>query len=275
MTEKQDAVVIGGGLFGSIIAAALSTRLDRVMIIDDARPGRGSLPAACLMKPSWFSGLGQDIWVPALRLLEELYGVHNLEFSLAGFKSIVHWCDPAAVLTGGDRLLGTVTRLWDNPAHWSIGLQSGRVIEANRVVVATGHWAEELVPVDGGIKPLSGAAFLWPRQRIERPFIRPGWAPYKQIVAFNRGDGLWCGDGTAILKHNWTAEREGQSLRRCADAVGMSPSRATTLWGVRPYSKVKPCYLANPQDDLWVATGGAKNGTLAAGWAAHMIRESL
>ena len=23
------------------------------------------------------------------------------------------------------------------------------------------------------------------------------WAPYKQIVAFNRGDGLWAGDGTS------------------------------------------------------------------------------
>ena len=34
---------------------------------------------------------------------------------------------------------------------------------------------------------------------------------------------------------------------------------------------LKPCLLEEIRPGLWVASGGAKNGMLAAGWAAHEI----
>jgi hypothetical protein len=38
---------------------------------------------------------------------------------------------------------------------------------------------------------------------------------------------------------------------------------------------MKPCYLAEVRPQLWVATGGAKNGTLAAAWCAHELVQKL
>jgi glycine/D-amino acid oxidase-like deaminating enzyme len=48
------------------------------------------------------------------------------------------------------------------------------------------------------------------------------------------------------------------------------------LTGLRPYVPgAKPCVLAEPHPGLWVVTGGAKNGTAAAGWAARKLSEAL
>ena len=118
---------------------------------------------------------------------------------------------------------------------------------------------------------------MWYGEHVEHPFIRP-WAPYRQIVAFNRGDGLWVGDGTAVKPETFTAERLQKSMVRCAGAVGLpglEKNGPEIVIGHRPYvPKVKPCYL-KIQRGLIVATGGAKNGTLAAGWAAHKVGEAL
>jgi flavin-dependent dehydrogenase len=48
----RDVVIVGGGLFGSIAAAALRDAGMDVCLIDDGRPRSGSRAAGCLMKPS-------------------------------------------------------------------------------------------------------------------------------------------------------------------------------------------------------------------------------
>jgi glycine/D-amino acid oxidase-like deaminating enzyme len=277
-----DTVVIGAGLFGSIIAAKLRSQGREVLVVDDARPGAGSIPAACLMKPSWFSSLGKDVHEPALRCLDELYGVKDLTFKVGPVSTTVHWCDPRDILVGPDvkgRATGVATtaagglevkvRLLEQE-----GVTTFARIPASTVVVAAGIWTPELVPVEGGLAGQAGMAFLWPDERIEQPFISP-WAPYRQLVAFNRGDGLWVGDGTAIKAENWSSAREDASHHRCVTAIGsagLAPYQR--LYGIRPYSKEKPCYLREASPGLWVATGGAKNGTLAAGWAAQEIERA-
>lgn len=279
MKYDYDAIVIGAGLFGQIITKALHEQGREVLMLDNQLPGAGSKPAACLMKPSWFSSMGKDKYDPALKLLDELYGIVDLKFDLVPkitrgkpiASATVHWIPPSRILDHVSTY-DTVFSIRKNMVVCDIR----GVLSAPLIIVAAGIWTERLLPQ---YKQLGqkGAAFVWKGKYINNPFIRP-WAPYKQLVAFNRGDGVWVGDGTAIKQENWTSERTKQCLRRCEDAMEghilSTVEQPKPLLGVRPYFKNhKPCLLEEVEPGLWVASGGAKNGTVAAGYCAHIIRE--
>jgi len=266
---KHDAIIVGGGLFGQVIARALRAEGRDVAVYDDRRPEAGSKPAACLMKPSWFSGLGKDVYEPSLKLLDDLFSVKDIEFTLRPrvAKTTVHWCNPASIL-GGPVCPAKVIHV--EPGR--IRTEGNVIIEADLIVVSAGVWTEKLLPQYKQTAQ-KGVAFLWPEETIAEPFINV-WAPYRQLVGFNRGDGLWVGDGTAIKNENWTHERLAKSFKRCEDAMECSMGTPIVLPGLRPYAKGhKPCLLEEVRPGLWVASGGAKNGTVAAGYCAHVIRE--
>lgn len=267
-----DAIVVGAGLFGQVIAEALHTQGRDVVVIDANYKMAGSGPAACLMKPSWFSSLGRAIYEPSLRLLDELYNVRDLKFQTRPklVDVTVHWIRPAEIL-GAPVVCAEVGSIDEQRVLTTRG-----VFEARLIVVAAGIWTERLLPqyTQTGQQ---GVAFLWRDRDLAGPFIQP-WAPYRQMVGFDRGDGYWFSDGTAIKRENWTEERENRSWTRAAttlDCLGRADresGRARTLLGVRPYARGhKPCLLEEVRPGLWVASGGAKNGTMAAGWCAHVI----
>lgn len=269
---RWDVAVVGAGLFGSIIAAALRGQDRNVGIIDDAQPLAGSGPAACLMKPSWFSSMGKERFAPSLLLLDELYGVSDIRFKVSVGHATVHWCDPAKVLAGAD-ITARVSKIRSIADGFLLSTPN-HDIEAKQVVVAAGIWTPELVPVEGGFGGQAGMAFLWPEEATAAPYVDV-WAPYKQLVVFNRGDGLWAGDGTAIKSDNWTDARAEAVEARCVKAAGNPKSEMKRLFGIRPYTKTAPCYLKEAKPGLWVATGGAKNGTIAAGWCAYEISRRM
>lgn len=260
-----DIAIIGGGLFGSIIAKAFPDR--DVAVFDDAQPTAGSRPAACLLKPSWYSSLGKGVYQPALKLLDDFYGVSDIQFKTVVGKVTVHWCNPRVIL--------------QRPTHServsSIDKKGGKFIvhadkeyQAKNVIVAAGIWSVGLVPLAVKLFGQAGIAYLWPHEAVEQPFIKV-WAPYRQLVVFNRGDGVWAGDGTAIRAENWSDKHESACLSRCTKAFETTSPRSR-LFGVRPYVDAHPCYLKQHAPGLWVATGGAKNGTIAAAWCAHELR---
>jgi len=268
---KYDVAIVGGGLFGSIIARAARARGANVALIDKGEKNWGSGPAACLIKPSWVSGLGHQVVDPAMALLNRLYKVESIDFKVGPLMQKVWWVDPASILAE--------SRVYDDVINISRGQVLGLhdTYEADMIINAAGIWTDRLLPPGvpkSGVTSRAGVAFLFPEAKIEQPFISP-WAPYRQLVAFNRGDGLWVSDGTAIKPENLTDERIQESYVRCLKAVDRHVSiadRMTKLVGNRPYvSGAKPCYLRYHDDWLAVVTGGAKNGTLAAAWAASQI----
>lgn len=270
-----DVAIVGGGLFGSIIASALARKGRTVRIFDDTRSEAGSTPAACLMKPSWFMSLGKGVYEPALSQLSELYEVREITFRVGQIMSSqIMWIDPQTIL-GRKTTNATVKQIVSNGKGWKLSA-GNELIEARMVVVAAGIWTQLLVP-SVKQKPMAGMAFLWPKASIEVPFVKL-WAPFKQVVGFNRGDGLWVGDGSAILRQNWTDAHTERSLDRCTTELrrtSWKPAKPVQLFGIRPYHEAKPCFLKEVRPKFWVATGGAKNGTLAAGWCAHeIVRQS-
>lgn len=258
--------IVGGGLFGQIIGKHLQQLHYDVAIIDNKLEGRGSDPAACLMKPGWMTKVPR--LNECLELLDNLYGVQTLDFRVNNtLNQPVHWVPPNRILSG-KYFQADVQSVSEKSIE-----TSRETFTFDKVIVAAGVWTPKLCPWVN-VEPRWGAAFLWPKH-IEShvpPFISM-WAPYRQVVAFQRGDGLWAGDGSALK--NMNSEQILNMKRRCQDKLDIF-DEPKVLRGARPYTKSEgPCYLQMDPGKPWVATGGAKNGTIAAAWCALRIGEEL
>lgn len=259
--------IIGGGTFGCIVGRALKEEGCKVTIYDCNRALAASRASGFLMKPSWFDGLGSKITEPSLELLDKLYGLQKIKFKVGPIKTFAYRIDREQVLN--DTKLTFVNE--------RVTVDELKEKEYDLIIVAAGVWSGRLVNGIEGLEGKQGISFEWKGQ-IEKNKINP-WAPYKQIVVFNvpGSNKVWGGDGSAILSQNWSASREQECADRVAKVADMKASQATRFVGIRPYIKdVKPCLVEKRGKRLWVVTGGAKNGTIAAGWAAHkIIKEAL
>jgi hypothetical protein len=233
------------------------------------------------MRPSWFSSLGKDVYEPALKKLDELVGLSEIKFKIPAGHVTVHWCDPKKVLLSGEEVRAGGARVISRGSdRWEVEISCGssrpEFVFTRKIIVAAGIWTKLLVP-EVDVVGQAGVAWLWPYGTILEPKVKV-WAPYKQLVAFNRGDGLWVGDGLSL--RNWSAAYDAVSLARCREFIHLDKSlvneQPKRLFGYRPYVKeAKPCCLKEVNKGLWVATGGAKNGTLAAGWCADQLVRAL
>lgn len=264
----HDAIVIGGGLFGSVAADALRINGLNVLMIDDRRPHSGSAAAACLMKPSWLTKLGKPVVESSLALLDGLYGVQTLQFSVPptrGFVS-VDWVDPRQVLDGREVVNATVQKIEGTTVITNKGEYEGRL-----VVVAAGIWTPLLVE-QLTVAAKTGVAVRYLHGPQHKNVIKP-WAPYKQMVKFSEAGFSWAGDGTAIKGGNWTEERKKKSIDRIIEFAPME-GFAQTIVGNRPYMKLgTPAFAGWVEPGVFAITGGAKNGTVAAAWSANQLLE--
>lgn len=262
-----DVAVIGGGLFGQITAAVLRRAGCSVVVFDCREQHTASFAAGCVMRPSWASRMSSQQVDDALTLLEETFGLREVTFRLRPTnKRLKLWnLDPRLPLDSAV----TNHRVTDLVEDHQSVIIPGTGVTARYAVVAAGVWTELLCP---WVKQQGkwGCAFRGPA--IAEPFIQL-WAPYKQIVALTLADGRgWVGDGTA-LTGGVSEEREQTSRARCEHAVGGRWRSQSVITGVRPYIRMlQPCYFER-RGRVIVATGGAKNGTLAAAWAAARVKE--
>jgi len=306
--KEYDVLIIGAGIFGRVIGRYLKRQGRDVTLFDAGFEQAGSKPAACLMKPSWLTSMSKVEQAQSMAVLDECYGVHEIEAFIQavagmGKRSTIWWVAPGSIFstTKPDNVVKQEVTVVDWEEDY--GVPYARTIEkseslhgdalrtqchaAKLLVVATGSWCNDILPdylKVTGLRAQLGAAFTWPcdPNRESRVSVRP-WAPYKQLVSLpNRYPGeLWVGDGTAVF--DLTAKRLDDSKQRCARFVHMQeldePTQRlvaiepTVLVGRRPYIRGlgAPAYVQEVKPGLWIATGGAKNGTAGAAWAAHKI----
>ncbi len=279
-----DLLVVGDGLFGRIITRhARHLGLETIMV-GDSRPGSGSAAAGCVIKPSWVSSMSRGDLSDGLMMLDRYYGIQEVRFRIvpSGMHTTAFRVDPARILATaprGDEILGRVSALVDRGNHIEAGIVNwdGRIaqISARHVVVAAGIWTPELCPwVE--VTGRWGWSFRGPP--VEEPSIRL-WAPYRQVVALNLDDGhSWSGDGSALKHESLTTARMKKARERCAAAVeGAYPELLAVTTGARPYVRLEkgaPC-LVSRHGNVIAVTGGAKNGTIAATWAARRVIEEI
>lgn len=265
----QDLVVVGGGLFGKIIAEVARRRGASVSIVSDDRDGAGSPAAGCVMRPSWMSSMSRAQIDEAFSLLDELYGLQPIQFVVKPWDRKVdcYRVEPSKIL-GVHHVRGEVMIIHNN----EVILFDGTVLEARAVVVAAGIWTQALCP---WVPPVTGK-WGWSHRSVtvQKPIIVP-WAPYRQVVAFNMDDGRsWIGDGSALIHKSVNEDSAKKSLDRCLRVVKAQRYEMITTLGARPYCDTdgNPCYISK-RGRVWAVTGGAKNGTAAAAWAARRVVE--
>lgn len=280
-----DAIIVGGGIVGGTVSAALRGAGMSVLTLDDARAGAGTPPSGGHLKPSWFGGMPRAEYEPAMELLARVWGMTEERFIIqepllgVGLKRVTIYrvdtdkfrADVAPYLTPG-----TVTSV--RPGRVTFTDLDGDVVEAEAplIVVAAGSWTDRLVPVKG-LEAKKGVSFRLGAE-VPEGIVRP-WAPYKQVVVHQQSPGeVWAGDGSALLAKNWTAARTVECLARCRRVVGEDAPTLETRTGLRPYcptvGKTDPCLLRETAPGVWAATGAGKSGTIAAGWVAVRLLET-
>lgn len=278
----KDVIVVGCGIVGATIALALRKQGRQVLILDSNKPLSGTKPSGGHLKPSWLGGMPKSEYVPAMEMLEEIWGMEKSEFQLkpTGLYTTVHRVNTEQVIqtkhTQGE-VNKLICRQQRHPiVQWASATGKRRVMRCSLLIVATGVWCQELLPnvfpTKKELQAKQGVSFRIHGSTI--PFIKP-WAPYKQVVAHQQSPGeIWVGDGSAILPQNWHDERTEQCLSRCLFALRLDRKKhLKTIVGLRAYCKSSkdPCVLKKVGPSAYVVTGAAKMGTIAAGWAARRI----
>lgn len=277
-------IVVGAGLFGSIAATLCRRAKHQVTVVDWGKgyEHRASIASGCLLKPSWLSGLSKEQILEGYQILDELYGVERLRFLntgiLGGTHTNIDWVDPAKILVQTD-IEGCAGLSKDGDLKVNIG-KAGNPgwikPKGDKILIAAGCLSAAFAPIH--VKCLAGLSMRFKGQ-IDEPKMRV-YAPYKQAVAFNiNKKEVWFGDGTAILAHNWVqSERLEQAIERADKYFGLKYDRKTTkvTVGWRPYVEGhKNGYFEQIHSNVWVSTGGAKNGTLLAALQAKRFLEAI
>lgn len=268
----HDIIVVGSGIFGSVIARHLRRLGQRVVVVDDRRPDSGSAPAGCVIKPSWVTSMGKEQFQDSLDLLDSICGVQEISFRVqpSGAAAPCFRVEPSTLLVVPD-VLARVEAVEDG---CRLGTEHGpmTVLRARHIIVAAGLWTPVLCP---WVETWGRWGWSFRGPRVTENTISL-WAPYRQVVAFNMDDGRsWSGDGSALIEKS--AEKPEALLAaaaRCARVVG--DTLLTTTRGVRPYAETdgRPC-LVSRRGSVWAVTGGAKNGTIAAAWAARELEREM
>ena len=252
-------IIVGAGLFGSIAADVARRAGHEVVTIDAQKQYRASPAAGCVIKPSWLASIEKSRIQNGIAVLREIYGVEDFQLKAnLGIMLDVQRVNPDKVLRKPD-----VKGVYVPAKH-----------KGDVVLIAAGIWSADLVPNMPKMKWLTGASARFDGQLPEGRL--DVYAPYRQAVAFNiNKKQVWFGDGTAILFKNW---EEATRLKSSAERAQKFGLRAKTSWtvGCRPYVEGhKAGFLHKVKKDLWVSTGGAKNGIVLAAAQAHEFVKGL
>lgn len=281
MTRKQNIIVVGNGLFGSIAVTLCRQAGHDVTVIADDRPMMASKASGCVLAPSWLSSLDGRQIETAMEVLAQLYPLHDLEFKtnlLKTFRAKRVSLDD--VLVPAD-IVGKVTWVGDGEVKVAGEVVKSRNLKG-KVLVATGVWAKELIADMPNVRGLYGASVVFRGVQMDGPKIH-AYAPYKQAVGFNlHKKSVWFGDGTALVESTWVKERNervSNTVNRghlmLSGTQGVN-ARYTVTEGARPYVEGhKQGFFKRISPKTWVSTGGAKNGTVLAAWQAKRFLDEV
>lgn len=283
VTKWRDTVlIVGGGVFGQVIAAKLRREGHAVTVFDRQEPEAGSLPSGGHLKPSWLTDIPGKALEAALVTLQTLFGMETLEcdFGRGGAtkKIEIQRVDVPHILAQPVERVN-VTHVGDGWVEIAGPLAAQGVfspcerIEGKLVVVAAGVWSKQLLPRQcRDLIAKRGVSWVFTGGKPVPNIIWP-WAPFKQVVRTEHGPGrTWIGDGSALLPASWTTEREAAIYSRIKPHAPPNYTKLDRQYGLRPYLNDG---LLRVSPKLWLATGGAKSGTALAAVAANTIAKAL
>jgi glycine oxidase len=177
--------------------------------------------------------------------------------------------EEAAFRRGVDLGAGDVTRVEPRPSGVAVHLRDGRVLEADRAVVAAGSWTSELtrtVPV----RPVKGQLLVFRGARGPRPIV---YSDHDYLLTKPDGAVLL---GATMEEAGFSLEPDGagRALREVLPTLwpALATTSAETRVGLRPATPDGlPVAGAVPGlPAVYAFTGHFRNGFLLAPHGAHM-----
>jgi glycine/D-amino acid oxidase-like deaminating enzyme len=304
-------LIVGAGIFGMVLAKVLKSEGYEIHVADDNREGSGSSAAGCLMKPSWVSELSKEQYSESMSTLESIVNVKDVpflsSFSFGKFSVNAPKLVTDVRFTNPEELLGRVEGIQFHDGEIVRIAQEGNKFTAimndpswgysgtafDKVFVCAGVWSRVLVRrfiTENShrlcdLTGMTGASVRWSPAELSSGHMS-FYTPYKQAVVFNIARGVvWGGDNCTVSSDKYNEEFKCRTVERCMNLVIAKGSHKTKDFeslrqqvtvGHRPFVKhALPSLVEEIIPGLWVNTGGAKNGTLAAGWAANKILAGL
>lgn len=268
-----DLAVVGAGIFGSVLGRYAQRAGLAVTWVDNEDPRSASLASGGLFKPEWFSTIKGERFDRGMAVVASMASVRELALTVPLVRKTftVQQITPESLMVPASdpaRRTGHVEAVGPG---W-VRLRGGEELTARLVVVAAGVGTTDIVGSGVVVHAKVGVAFRWPKRDGE-PSLFQLWAPYKQTIVCDMGDGtMWGGDGTALKPETFSRGRMDQCAARVGKLARWTPEgpRVTRLVGHRPYVPgVKGGWLREVQPRVWTLTGGGKIGTVAAGVHAY------
>lgn len=290
---KTSVVIIGAGLFGSMISKYLKSRGIDCLIVDRNDIMNASKCSSGIFRPGWAGKIQPEVSV-SLPIIEKFVSIVPLPI-FDGDKEIQTTIDfiDCNLILNEEFLAGDVVRCTkDKTAIRSVIVDVEGVeveIECDHLVVAAGSYTNTLlaklgIPTVFQLDSYWGAV-VHTSDLPKRNYIQT-WAPYKQMygLTLERG-GKNVGYftmGTAVKNppvggDNRTLAGGGKLVQYAAAACHMKQIIEIPE-GLRPFFAEKGGevdFVNNHGLNVISATGGAKNSTLLCGYAAKRVFEEI
>lgn len=287
----HDLLVIGGGFWGSAVAAHAEHLGMDVLVLDDDSPTGASRAAAGLLHTEWFTGQLATVlprWWNAKQLayaldwLTEHWKLAQTTFEFTNKdkrRERPIYALPAGFALSTAELAG-VRCLSHVDGAWAAHCSDGSEYQAERVVVAAGVGTDALLKASDldppGVKPLRGAALIAHISNglSDVPAICGYMArPYTTYMVRRLSDGvIRCGD--TVERKPQPEDKTEALLLGVAQKYFPEARPITLVSGERPVCK-EGVFVERMAKDLVVATGGHRIGLGIAPAAARRALQLL
>lgn len=286
---NYDIIIVGAGLWGSMIQKYFSFRGCRCLIIDSENRWAASKCSVGVSKDGW---LGTDIEKAkeSFSVMDKLFGgvenvtmvnMDNEDFNEENF----YWMNPKKILNE-DYLPAKVMKV-DDKNVWLKDMEGNRIrlTAHTAVIVAAGAWTSKIISTSPyadkapKIDSYWGANYDLKLKTQENRYAT--WAPYKHSLLFNFNDFTRFSDGNTVKNPSIEDKRLEKFTDRLSNNLTnilyskVSQDKFLRInEGVRPYTE-KGDFIRRYSSGLYSATGGRKNSSALAGYIAKTLFEKI
>ncbi len=260
--------IVGGGLTGCIIAEYLRKKGASVTVFDSLEKMGASKAALGLIAPQWIARV-EDVDL-GMEALEEIGGgglVEHLDFEIKNpvknFRQQIMRFNTQALVYGCEKRWDKVVEVRNQK---TLVFADGDEMTFDIIILAAGIWCNAFIPELALSGKTGSTLFALASDNAEVKNKIEMYAPFKQAVSFQSEGFVHFGDGTSVKEYK--EDHLKRTIDRASRYGNLKKHYAVTT-GTRPFSTCNPNgVFKRVGKTLWVATGGAKNGTILAGiWA--------
>lgn len=291
---ETHVLIIGAGLFGSMVAKHLRSQGIESLIVDRRDPLSASKCSSGIWRPGWAGKIASQV-EQSLPVISRYTAIDTLPIFDADkeAETMIDFIDCNNILNE-DFLEGDVVGCTFDDNRPNTKVRSvivdvdGTKIEigCTELVICAGAFTNAILeklklPVLYGLDTHWGAV-LHCREKLKHNFIQ-NWAPYKQLYGLNL---IRDGKEVSYFTMGMSAKNPPLGGDNRTLAIGEKMEAAARGFkmkniieipeGNRPFFVEKDTDFVNKHTvNVWSATGGAKNSTLLCGYVAQRIFQEI